>query len=187
MMTCFRVTRFTTTFQFNFTDAGHGRLFFIQYCSRGDVWEPNSVISKASFNQRITKWLKINARLREYSHLPLKDGQIGSWPWHLCDPVYPWIFERRGVNQAGLICPQIGRPFPWQARHCGIYEWRANGTLPHQPRNRVVYVGSKCRAKPGALSGRILEYCANGSHKRVSIIDALGRGYELWVRCRNQY
>ena len=92
-------------------------------------------------------------------------------------------FEPRGPNQAGLICSSIRNAFPLQAQHCGIYEWRAKGTLPHQP-SHIVYLGSTCRTKPGALRRRILEYCTNGSHKGDLINDALSSGYELWVRVK---
>jgi len=93
--------------------------------------------------------------------------------------------KRRGPNQVGFICSSIRTAFPDQARNCGIYEWLARGTLPGQPKNRVVYVGSTCTVKPGALRGRILEYCRNGSHKEDLINDALIRGYELWVRVKS--
>ena len=117
-----------------------------------------------------------------------EDSPEGKWSiWEpAMVPMRPGLlvdFERRGSNQAGLICSSIRNAFPLQARHCGIYEWRAKGTLPHQP-SHIVYLGSTCRTKPGALRGRILEYCANGSHKRNLINDALGRGYELWVRVK---
>ena len=82
---------------------------------------------------------------------------------------------------SGFIWRNIRAAFPDYGRRCGIYEWQAQrGDQP----NRVVYVGSTCWDKPGALKGRILQYCTNGSHKRVLIDDALNRGYELWVRVR---
>lgn len=64
---------------------------------------------------------------------------------------------------------------------CGIYEWQ---TRKKGCRNSVVYVGSTCRSKEGALIDRILEYCRNGSHKADRINKALNRGYELWVRVK---
>jgi len=95
------------------------------------------------------------------------------------------VDEPRGPNQTGFMCSSIKNAFPLQARHCGIYEWAAKGTLPGQPNTLVVvYIGSTCRSKPGALRGRILEYCRNGSHKEVFINNALLRGYELWVRVK---
>ena len=116
---------------------------------------------------------------REGSHLP-----VAGWSnWELAMAPLPVGFEPRGPNQPGMIFSGIRNAFPLQARHCGIYEWRAKGILSHQP-NHVVYLGSTCRAKPGALRGRILEYCANGSHKSDLINDALRKGYELWVRVK---
>ena len=91
--------------------------------------------------------------------------------------------EQRGPNQVGFICSSIRNAFPYEAQHCGIYEWAAVGTLPDQPK-RVIYIGSTCRSKPGALRGRILEYCNNGSHKKDFINYALNRGYALWVRVK---
>lgn len=122
-------------------------------------------------------------KYRERSHLPAagwSDWEPAMVPMRLDLPVG---FELRGPNQTGLICSSIRSAFPMQARHCGIYEWRAKGTLRGQP-NHVVYLGSTCRAKPGALRGRILEYCTNGSHKINLINDALNKGYELWVRVK---
>ena len=130
---------------------------------------------------------------RERGHLP----KAGWSQWETA--MVPWIpgvpglfvatgvpvlavgFERRGRNQAGFILSSIRNAFPLLAGHCGIYEWQARGKLPRQP-NHVVYVESTCRAKQGALRGRILEYCTNGSHKEGLINDALRKGYELRVR-----
>ena len=103
---------------------------------------------------------------REHSHLSRagwSNWELAMVPWIDSVPGVPVGFETRGRNQAGLICSSIRNAFPLQAGHCGIYEWQAKGILPHQL-NHVVYLGSTCRAKPGALKGRILEYCANGSH-----------------------
>ena len=91
--------------------------------------------------------------------------------------------EPRGEDQVGFMCKSIRTAFPDEFKHCGIYEWRAKGTLGNQP-NYVIYVGSTCRGKPGALKRRILEYCTDGSHKEDLINEALGRGYELWVRVK---
>lgn len=71
-------------------------------------------------------------------------------------------------------------------KNCGIYEWRAIGTKPNQP-NHVVYVGSRCPkgSRYGAkLGSRIREYCSNGNHIAEPMNKALGRGYELQVRCK---
>ena len=91
--------------------------------------------------------------------------------------------QRRRGNHIGFICKDIKTAFSNEARYCGIYEWQAIGTLRNQP-DYVVYVGSTCRAKEGALRQRINEYCTNGSHKANLINDALNRGYELWVRVK---
>ena len=85
--------------------------------------------------------------------------------------------QPRRQNQLGFICSSIRNAFPDEAEHCGIYEWQARSS-GHS--NRVVYVGSTCRGKAGALRDRIIEYCRNGSHKKDIINGALGRGYELW-------
>ena len=120
--------------------------------------------------------------LREQSDLPTEgwsDWEQAMVPGFLAAGQQQYE-ERVGV---GKICKDIREAFPEYARYCGIYEWRAQGTFPEQP-NFVVYIGSTCRDKPGALRARILEYCKNGSHKRKKIDDALSRGYELWVRVK---
>lgn len=89
----------------------------------------------------------------------------------------------RGDDQFGFMCTRIKSAFRDQARHCGIYEWQVKGTLRKQP-DYIVYVGSTCRSKPGALRRRIMEYCTNGSHKEDLINEALFKGYELWVRVK---
>lgn len=125
-------------------------------------------------------------QFREDSHLP-KEGW-SSWVKAMV-PLDPGLEHRRGLehrggpDQVGLICSSIRDAFSNQARHCGIYEWRAKGTKDRQP-NHVVYLGSTCRGKVGALRARILEYCTNGSHKRDLINDVLRGGYELWVRVK---
>ena len=95
-------------------------------------------------------------------------------------------FERRSDDQQGLLCTNIREALPDEMSECGIYEWQARrprrGTRAGH--RNVVYVGSTCRAKPGALRDRILEYCVSGSHKSENINDALQRGYELWVRVK---
>ena len=124
-------------------------------------------------------------RLREKSRLE-EDENEGWSRWNRA-MVPPFVEDRnlepRGPNQDGFICSSIRSAFPDQARHCGIYEWRAKGIFDGQP-NYVVYVGSTCREKPGALKDRILEYCNDGSHKERLINDALRKGYELWVRVK---
>ena len=112
---------------------------------------------------------------REWSQLP----RAGWSNWELALAPVPMGFEPRGPNQ-GLIRSGIRNALSLQF---GIYEWRAKGTFSHQP-NHVVYLGSTCRTKPGTLRQRILEYCTSGSHKSVFINDALGKGYELWVRVK---
>ena len=92
-------------------------------------------------------------------------------------------YETRGGGK-GVMCKEIRNVLPDVMRRCGIYEWQARGTFVGQPDEVVVYVGSTCRRKQGALRGRILEYCVNGSHKYGIINIALQRGYELWVRVK---
>ena len=121
-------------------------------------------------------------RLRENSHLSAAGWS--NWEIAMVPPnVVGNNLEPRGPNQVGSICSSIRSAFPSMAQHCGIYEWRAKGTLLGQP-NYAVYIGSTCRDKPGALRGRILEYCNNGSHKVHLMNDALRRGYQLWVRVK---
>jgi len=120
---------------------------------------------------------------RERSHLPIAGWS--HWEQAMVPTFREGVDEPRGPGQDGFMCSSIRTAFPDQARHCGIYEWAAVGTLRGQPDNRVVvYIGSTCRDKPGALRRRILEYCTNGSHKEDLINEALHRGYELWVRVR---
>ena len=120
------------------------------------------------------------AALRENYHLPAagwsnwKKAMVPSQP--NADPA-----NLKARNGSGSMWRNIRGAFPDHARHCGIYEWQARKA--GQP-NRVVYVGSTCWNKPGALRGRILQYCTNGSHKHVLIDDALDGEYELWVRVR---
>ena len=91
--------------------------------------------------------------------------------------------EARGQGQVGSICTNIRSAFPDKARNCGIYEWRAKGTLDDQP-NYIAYVGSTCRDKPRALRRRINEYCTDGSYKAKLMNEALTKRYELWVRVK---
>ena len=93
-------------------------------------------------------------------------------------------YETRGDGEKGVMCKEIRKVLPDVMRRCGIYEWQARGTFVGQPDEVVVYVGSTCTRKPGALRRRILEYCVNGSHKSAIINTALERGYELWVRVK---
>lgn len=118
---------------------------------------------------------------REHSHLSAAGWS--NWEQAMVPIFRSGVDEPRGPNQAGFMRSNIKNAFPDKGRHCGIYEWRAKGTKPHQP-NHVVYVGSTCRDKPGALRRRILEYCANGSHKSDLINGALRKGYGLWVRVK---
>ena len=120
------------------------------------------------------------AHLRENSHVPT-EGWSG-WKRAMVPPqTESRNLQPRGQNQVGYICPGIRNAFPDEAEHCGIYEWQARKA--GQP-NRVVYVGSTCRGKAGALRDRILEYGRNGSHKKDLVNDALRKGYELWVRVK---
>ena len=93
-------------------------------------------------------------------------------------------YETRGYRQKGVMRKKIRKVLPNEMKKCGIYEWQARGTFEGEPGEVVVYVGSTCREKPGALRRRILEYCVNGSHKYGIINIALQRGYELWVRVK---
>lgn len=91
-----------------------------------------------------------------------------------------YVRERTGD---GYMHTNIERAFINNVlNECGIYEWKAVGTLDHQG-DYVVYVGSTCR-KRGSLKRRIKEYCRDGSHKSHFINRALSQGYELWVRVR---
>ena len=91
--------------------------------------------------------------------------------------------KRRDSDQQGWMCRSIRKAFLYYANHCGVYEWRVRGTRDDQP-TYVVYIGSTCRSKRGALRARILEYCRNGSHKMDLFNRALQRGYEMWVRVK---
>ena len=92
--------------------------------------------------------------------------------------------EPRGPGQVGYMSSSIEDALGNLAELCGIYEWKAKGTLPDQP-NSIVYVGSTCaRRKPQKLGGRIFRYCKYGNHKKDLINMALERGYELWVRVK---
>ena len=118
---------------------------------------------------------------REKSHLPTAGWS--DWEQAMVPALREGVDEPRGPGQDGFRRKSIRSAFPDLAQHCGIYEWRAKGTLRGQP-NHVVYLGSTCRGKQGALRGRILEYCRDGSHKKDLINDALKKGYELWVRVK---
>ena len=112
--------------------------------------------------------------------LQQKDGQVGRGPW-FPDKSKVIVTNHEDKIKLVLFLSSIRNTFPNEAEHCGIYEWQAR--FDGQP-NRVLYVGSTCRGKAGALRDRILEYCRNGSHKKDLINDALRRGYELWVRVK---
>ena len=90
--------------------------------------------------------------------------------------------KRRARNQPGFVTSSIRKAFSDQARHCGIYEWKAQ--RPGQRKDDVVYVGSTCRDKAGSLRDRIQNYCRDGSHKKKLMNKALRSGYELWVRVK---
>ena len=120
------------------------------------------------------------AHLRENSQVPTEGWS--DWKRAMVPPQTKGRnLQQRGQNQVGSISSSIRDAFSAEAEDCGIYEWQARKS--GQP-NRVVYVGSTCRGKAGALRNRILEYCRNGSHKEDLINDALRRGYELWVRVK---
>jgi hypothetical protein len=91
-------------------------------------------------------------------------------------------FRRRPGNRRGFVCITDMKDV-FDKYDCGIYEWMAVGTKGRHE-TKVVYIGSTCREKPGALKYRIKEYCSNGSHKSELIDGALEKGYELWVRVK---
>ena len=120
------------------------------------------------------------AHLRENSQVPTEGWS--DWKRAMVPPQTKGRnLQPRGENQVGSICSSIRDAFSAEAEDCGIYEWQARKS--GQP-NRVVYVGSTCRGKAGALRDRILEYGRNGSHKKDLVNDALRKGYELWVRVK---
>ena len=93
-------------------------------------------------------------------------------------------FQARDGGHFGFMRRNMRAAFPDKTlEECGIYEWQAVGTPVH-PHNYVVYVGSTCRGKRGALGQRINEYCKKGSHKRDLINNTLRERYELWVRVK---
>ncbi len=125
-------------------------------------------------------------RLRERSNLQGEQSKGWSgWKRAMVPPdVEGRNLKPRGPNQVGTMCSNIETAFGNLAEHCGIYEWRANGTRPRQP-NHIVYVGSTCLCRqPQKLGGRIIRYCKYGNHKKDLINKALGRGYEMWVRIK---
>ena len=89
--------------------------------------------------------------------------------------------KNRAPANHGYIVRDIERAFPDEARRCGIYEWKAEKPVR---RSVIVYIGSTCRAKSGALRARINEYSRDGSHKSMLINDALRRRYTLLVRVK---
>ena len=120
-------------------------------------------------------------RERESSRLPTENWT--DWRKAMVPKNTERNLERRGARQFGYMCTNIRSAFPDEAECCGIYEWQARATPPNT-RRCVVYVGSTCRAKPGSLRDRIIEYCTSGSHKGREINGALRKGYELWVRVK---
>lgn len=128
---------------------------------------------------------KMARLLRENSRLPV-DGW-SRWvraivPAEDPDDMIGQHYESRGDGQTGVICGNIRIVLPDEMAQCGIYEWKAVSVDNRQL--KVVYVGSTCRAKRGALRARVLEYCTSGSHKEDLINKALEGGYELWVRVK---
>ena len=122
---------------------------------------------------------------RERNSLPRKDWL--KWIRAMVPTHYAIIsknLQPRGLNQVGFISSSIRKVLPFLAGHCGIYEWGARRPLLGETKIRVLYVGSTCRAKPGALKKRIQSYCRDGSHKKDLINAALLKGYELWVRVK---
>ena len=93
----------------------------------------------------------------------------------------------RGQGQVGFICTHIRSAFPDEARYCGIGEWRAKGTLVYKS-IYIVYVGSTCRSKPGALRGRINEYCMDGLYKDLmnEALTVMSLSYGLVLRSRKE-
>ena len=122
-----------------------------------------------------------NRLIREVSRLQGENAQGWSnWVKAMVPPNAIGNVEPRGQNQVGFKTLGIQRAFTNEGRRCGIYEWQAR--KQDQP-NRVVYVGSTCRDRD-SLRRRIREYCNSGSHNKDLINEALGRGYELWVRVK---
>lgn len=123
---------------------------------------------------------------RERNSLPRKGWSV--WIKAMVPPYYIAFstlnLQPRGPNQVGFISSDIREDFPILAGLCGIYEWGVKRPLLGESKIRVVYVGSTCRVKPGALQSRIQDYCRDGSHKEDLINAALLKGYELWVRVK---
>lgn len=128
------------------------------------------------------------ARGRQYREIVPEGSRLLTAGWSHWEqamvPLDRGLDHRGNPDQEGLMCSSIKTAFPIEAKCCGIYEWAAVGTFLGQPDHVVVYVGSTCRDKPGALRRRILEYCNNGSHNKDLINEALERGYEFWVRVK---
>lgn len=121
---------------------------------------------------------------RETNRLPSKGWS--QWKRAMVPPYYTVSkrLQRRGPNQVGFVSSSIRKAFPHLGRHCGIYEWGARRPLLGETEIKPLYLGSTCRAKPGALKGRIRDYLRNGSHKQDLMNDALLKGHELWVRVK---
>ena len=124
--------------------------------------------------------------LRERESNNLQGSHAHSWTkWvRAIVPNEEEQFQERESGHIGYMRTNMTDAFDkGTLEKCGIYEWQAEGTPVHQP-NYVVYVGSTCRGKKGALKQRIQEYCKKGSHKRNLINKALNKGYELKVRVK---
>ena len=90
------------------------------------------------------------------------------------------VTKSRAPGNNGYILRDTETAFPYEAQRCGIYELNAE----KGEKSAVVYVGSTCRKKPGALHDRINEYIRDGSHKSRLINGALRREYTLKVRVK---
>jgi len=104
-------------------------------------------------------------RLRENSHL--QGEQSRGWSAWMRAMVPPDSnrrnLEPRGPSHDRYMSTSIETALGDLAELCGIYEWKAKETLPDQPNNVVLYVGSTCvRRKPQKLRSRIIRYCKYG-------------------------
>ena len=112
-----------------------------------------------------SRWIMAKLR-RERISLPSKGWS--KWIRAIVPPYYSVNknLQRRGPNQVGFISSRIRKVLPHLARHCGIYELGARRPLLGETAIKPLYLGSTCRAKKGALTGRIRDYLRNGSHKQ---------------------
>ena len=94
-------------------------------------------------------------------------------------------FEARPGALPGYRLPpqKVREKLGRDGQKCGIYEWRARRN-ERGAKGIVVYVGSTSRVTRGSLSTRIIEYCSDGSHKKIQINHVLNHNYELWVRVK---